>query len=533
MKLQKNKLETLRGISRRLGVEKQAARAYLSFTSAMRSSLKQDLEEIEFDTIDLESHEEIAFFPEFYSRDYRTTLHGVIAHGLNYRGVGSLFLFGDGSLDACKGKSSQHDDRCVRCVKQSNEFADIMNLPNVFLDEINYDDSVKSDEIESVIEKYAASSTLRLTHTAEVNYDNPEHVQILNDYKRTGRIAWDIAEKLDRKYNFDYYVSTGSAYLPRRMCQEYAKRNDIPILASSDPIYGENDNEIMFSRMDGPLTHYISDSSWETIKQDLLDSKRESELDEFMSKRTENIMQVRYANTGRTIETDEESDLYSMYTHLPWDAAIQDVSRIFEDQYEWVAETIEQFESMEDKQLIIKVHPAEKLRGTKQGVTDVLETYFQDLPQNVRVLEPDTEVDPYGLMQTSDVVLVYTSTVGMEATYFGTPAVTAADSHYAKKGFTYDPETNEEYAKILRKPASELELTEEEISLGKRYLYNYFIERPTKFELVKEKPYSSDESMVEELDSISDLKPGKNNTLEDICRTITENTLYPYTKKHN
>ena len=69
-----------------------------------------------------------------------------------------------------------------------------MNLPNMFLDDIDYDDSVKSDEIESVIKKYAVSSTLRFTHTAEVNYDNSEHVQILNDYKRTGHIAWNITE---------------------------------------------------------------------------------------------------------------------------------------------------------------------------------------------------------------------------------------------------------------------------------------------------------------------------------------------------
>lgn len=124
--------------------------------------------------------------------------------------------------------------------------------------------------------------------------------------------------------------------------------------------------------MDGPLTHYISNSSWEILKQDLLDSERMSESNEFMSKRIKDIIQVRYANTGQAVETDEASDLYSMYTHIPWDAAIQDVSRAFEGQYEWVAETIEQFESMEDKQLIIKVHPAEKLRGAKQGVIDVL-----------------------------------------------------------------------------------------------------------------------------------------------------------------
>jgi hypothetical protein len=52
-----------------------------------------------------------------------------------------------------------------------------------------------------------------------------------------------------------------------------------------------------------------------------------------MSKKIKDIIQVRYANTGQAVETDEASDLYSMYTHIPWDAAIQDVSRAFEGQY--------------------------------------------------------------------------------------------------------------------------------------------------------------------------------------------------------
>lgn len=40
-----------------------------------------------------------------------------------------------------------------------------MNLPNMFLDDIDYDDSVKSDEIESVIKKVR-----RLIYTSLYSY---------------------------------------------------------------------------------------------------------------------------------------------------------------------------------------------------------------------------------------------------------------------------------------------------------------------------------------------------------------------------
>ncbi len=130
------------------------------------------------------------------------------------------------------------------------------------------------------------------------------------------------------------------------------------------------------------------------------------------------------------------------------------------------------------------------------------------------MFEPDTDVDPYGLMQTSDVVLVYTSTVGMEATYFGTPAVTAPDSHYGKKGFRYGPEAKEE------------------IPLGKRYLYNYFIERSVNLDLVRKEPYSSEDPIVQSISSVEDLKSGGNQALDNICRSIIEDHSYPYIKKH-
>ncbi|AEH36983.1 Capsule polysaccharide biosynthesis protein [Halopiger xanaduensis SH-6] len=529
--MKEERLRSLSELARRLGIEKHAAKTYLSFTSAIRSQLKESLEELDFEEISTSEHEMTAFFPEFYSTDYRTTLHGIIAHGLNYRGVGSVFVFGDGSLGACKGNMSQYEDNCVRCVHQSNEFAELMNIPDVFLDEINYDDSVKRDEIESKIEDYAVSSTYRALQIAEIDYENPEHVQLLEQFKRTGRIAWDVTDKLHKEYDFDYFVSTGSSYLPRGMALEYAKINDIPITASSDPIYGDG-QDLMFSRLDGPLTHYISDKSWRIVEQRPLGSDQERELDEFMGERMETVEQTQYADSGESLELEEDTEMYSMYTHLPWDAAIRDVSRLFDDQYEWVRETVELFETFDDKHLVIKVHPAEKMRGTEQSITDILDSTFDELPDNTTLLEPDTDVDPYELMRSSDIVLVYTSTVGMEATYLDTPVITTADSHYAGKGFTYDPETKDEYRKLIDSGSSELELDERMSSLVRKYLYNYFIQRPISFDLVLPNSYSSEESIIENLESIESLKPGGDAVLDDICKAIIENTSYFYTKTH-
>lgn len=531
MDMDESILRGLRKSARKLGIEGQAAKLYLQFTSAIRSSLKQELESIDFDKISPNESNKVAFFPEFYARDYRTTLHGVIAHGLNYRGVGSVFVFEDGSLDASRGYSSNYDDERIRRVKQNKEFAEVMNLPSAFLDEIDYNGSVTDSETESEIENYAEATAIRELRVAKIDYDNPEHVNLVNRYKHTGRIAWEVTDKLHERYDFDYLVSTGSSYLPRRICIEYAKQNDIPITASSDPIYGDG-TDIMFSRMDGPQTHYISDSAWKKIKNKKLTPDEKRELNKFMNNRMNTIEQTQYADQSQTLNVAEDAETYSMYTHLPWDAAIQDVSRVFEDQYEWVSETVHIFESLDMKELFIKIHPAEKMRGTEQGITDILDSLFNNLPENVKILEPDTEVYPYKLMKTSDVVLVYTSTVGMEASYLDTPVITVADAHYAEKGFTYDPTTNSKYTALLTKSSDELELVREDQKLVRKYLFNYFIQRPISTGLVQREPYSSNKTILENLETTADLEPGQNKSLDEICRAIIENTDYFYTKNH-
>lgn len=531
MNLSEPLLRTFRKLARKLWVEKQAAKAYLIFTSAIRTGLKRDLESIDFDKINLERTDEVAFFPEFYSRDYRTTLHGVIAHGLNYRGVGSIFVFDNNSLDVSRGYSSRYDDEQVRRAKQNREFTEVMNLPSVFLDEIDYDSSIENKQIKPIIKNYAEATALRELRVAKIDYDNPEHDNLVKRYKHTGRVAWEVTDKLHEKYDFDYIVSTGSAYLPRRISIEFAKRNDISITASSDPVYGDG-NDLMFSRMDGPQTHYISNFAWEKIKNRSLTPEQEQELNQFMNDRIDTVEQTQYADPDRTPDVSEDDETYSMYTHLPWDAAIQGVSRIFDNQYEWVSETVRYFESLDEKELIIKIHPAEKMRGTEEGITDVLKPLFNDLPENVRTLKPDTDIYPYELMKASDVVLVYTSTVGMEATYLDTPVITSADGHYAEKGFTYDPTTEEEYNDLLTQSSDKLELDENRVNLVRKYLFNYFIQRPINFDLVQPTPYSSNQSIVQDLNTAADLKPGQNNSLDHICKAIIENTTYFYTKSH-
>ena len=67
-----------------------------------------------------------------------------------------------------------------------------------------------------------------------------------------------------------------------------------------------------------------------------------------------------------------------------------------------------------------------------------LATRLGRLPANVILVPPDQPLSSYGLLAVSDLVLGYTTTVGLEAAVRGIPVAVAAETHYRGRGFTTD-----------------------------------------------------------------------------------------------
>jgi hypothetical protein len=56
---------------------------------------------------------------------------------------------------------------------------------------------------------------------------------------------------------------------------------------------------------------------------------------------------------------------------------------------DWVMQTIEWFIRHPEKQLIVKVHPAEVVIGTNQPFVKEIERLYPNLPSNIRVIPPE------------------------------------------------------------------------------------------------------------------------------------------------
>ncbi len=145
---------------------------------------------------------------------------------------------------------------------------------------------------------------------------------------------------------------------------------------------------------------------------------------------------------------------------------------------DWLERTVKYFADRPDAQLVVRVHPGEPQLGGFPS-EEIVNAALPQMPDHVIVVPPEAKINTYDLVEVANIGLAYTTTVGLEMAMSGIPVVVAGLTHYRGKGFTYDPNTYEEYiATIDSLLAKGLDsgLSEEQVTLALRYAYRYFFE---------------------------------------------------------
>ena len=145
---------------------------------------------------------------------------------------------------------------------------------------------------------------------------------------------------------------------------------------------------------------------------------------------------------------------------------------------DWLAETVRYFANPDKGQLVVRIHPGELL-GAGYPSTEIVRSVMPELPEHVMVVPPNSDLNTYDLIDLADLGLVYTTTVGLEMAAAGIPVIVAGRTHYRARGFTYDPESLDEYFNTIER----LLTTRPEVNraLADRYAYRFFFDYPFEF----------------------------------------------------
>ncbi len=150
---------------------------------------------------------------------------------------------------------------------------------------------------------------------------------------------------------------------------------------------------------------------------------------------------------------------------------------------EWITKTVQYFAERDDVQLVVRVHPGERLMKGP-SMLNVIERAVPERPIHIRVIGPDEKVNTYDCMEIAGLGLAYTTTVGMEMAMRSVPVILAGNTHYRGRGFTFDPSSWDEYYTTLDRLLSDLpayRLSQEQVETAWNYAYRFFFDFPMPF----------------------------------------------------
>ncbi len=148
---------------------------------------------------------------------------------------------------------------------------------------------------------------------------------------------------------------------------------------------------------------------------------------------------------------------------------------------DWIEKTVQFFATRPEVQLVIRIHPGERLTHGP-SMTDVVKSALPEIPSNIHLVGPLDKVNTYDLMEITSLGLVYTTTTGLEMAMNDIPVITCGETHYRRRGFTLDPMTWDEYFSMIDKSLkSKKSLTKKQIEMAWEYAYRFFFEYPLVF----------------------------------------------------
>jgi len=258
---------------------------------------------------------------------------------------------------------------------------------------------------------------------------------------------------------------------------EFGEQNNRMWMAQNNDVMRQDTSDLWTARGDISL----NDVEKERI-QDLFASRQGASLWQTFARQWQDAPKVGGSEVRQELGLDSRP-LALIPANVLGDSLVLGRQIFSKSNTEWLKRTVEFFIDHPEAQLVIRVHPGERI-GWASSVYEILTEHFQEFPENVHLLPAESSINTYDLVDAADFGLVFTTTLGMEMAMIGKPVIATGYTHYRGKGFTIDPNTWEEYFEALEAVLDDPKahyLSEDQVSLAWRYAYRFFFEYPQPF----------------------------------------------------
>jgi hypothetical protein len=164
-----------------------------------------------------------------------------------------------------------------------------------------------------------------------------------------------------------------------------------------------------------------------------------------------------------------------VFTNVIFDTSQPHSNVVFPHMFIWLDLVLEIARDHPDTLFIIRAHPDESRPGktSQESVSQWVAQNQADSLPNLKFVDSDQSLSSYELIQRSKFVMMYNSTIGLEASIMGVPVLCAGRARFTQLPTVFFPATPQEY-----RQQADVFLTAEKISIppefqrnARRFLY--------------------------------------------------------------
>jgi hypothetical protein len=359
------------------------------------------------------------------------------------------------------------------------------------------EDLLPVEHLGARVGKFALSTTFRALRLGRLDLTQPVIREKLAKHLASGMARASIAQRIVSEVQPDLALFMGNRYTGQGELMDVCLERGVDVLTWFD---AHRSSSLMLKRyrLDNRDLHHgsISDESWELLQDMPWTAALRDELNrEFRDNYAAGDWYSRGATTrnktilpGATLRTrlnlDPAKKTAVIFPHVVWDATLFWGTDLFANYEDWLVETVRAATLNDRVNWIVKIHPVHEQKKALKGYHEqpaeltAIANRVGPLPDHVKVIPADTDINTYSLFAIMDYCLTVRGTIGIEAASLGQRVLTAGTGRYDHRGFTTDSATREEYLHRVATIEALPPLTPAERELAERFAYGAFLLRP-------------------------------------------------------
>ncbi|HJS19731.1 MAG TPA: hypothetical protein VJ785_13370 [Anaerolineales bacterium] len=208
-----------------------------------------------------------------------------------------------------------------------------------------------------------------------------------------------------------------------------------------------------------------------------------------------------------------------IFTNVIFDTSQPHANTVFEDMFDWLDLALEVIREHRDTLFVIRAHPDELRvrKASRETVEGWVASRGVDKEPNVVFVGPRESLSSYELIQKSKFVMVYNSTIGLEASIIGAAVLCAGKARFTQYPTVFFPQTVEDVRRKMKEflDAARIEVPTEFKRNARRFLYYQLFRTSLPFGDFLEPSVRTTQTKLKSFE-LDELSPEKSKAIEAI-----------------